>query len=72
MILLKLFEGATFREGRIAINHARVIPVAYYHPLFNSSNYSGAPPNEQQGLWVLYDLFCQEVLFQPRGDHGSH
>ena len=31
LILLKLFEGATYMEGRISINHAQVVPVAFHH-----------------------------------------
>ena len=32
LILLTLFEGATFSEGRITLNHAQVIPVAFITP----------------------------------------
>jgi hypothetical protein len=35
-ILLKLFEGSTFMEDRIAINIAHVIYLAFYYPFINS------------------------------------
>src|ERR1700678_29528 len=48
------------------------VPLAFHRPSISSSNYSGAPSNKQQRLWVLFNLFCQEVLFQSRSDHDSH
>lgn len=70
-ILLKLSPG-DFKEGRISLNHAQVVPTTLYHSLNNLSSHLGTLPKEWQGLRVFHHLLCQEVFLQPRGDNEPY
>ena len=39
--------------------------------IFYSYNEAGASPIEYLRLWLLLNLFCEKVFFEPRFDHDS-
>ena len=70
LILLQYFKDELYAEGHIVVNIAKVIHINIFK-ICLFIHCSGASTKEYQRLWLLHNLFREEVFEQPRGDYGS-
>jgi hypothetical protein len=60
-IILKLFEGETYKKGRITTNIAQVIYILSSSSIY-LSNYLGTSAIKWNRLWLFLDLLYEKVF----------